>query len=316
MRDAVSLLELCSGVGKTIDEKLVFETVGTGSRDTVYKLIRAILSRDYSAVYGAVAEVVLSSGDISVFWQELIDAYRDIMVVKNTPAAKEYLDLTELEYEALAEISRSFTPALLAYHTSILEGAIADMQRAYNSKRSIAEIALTRLVDAKSTATHEALALRIEELERELALLKLGGALPKETAVKEASEEAPREAKTPVIDKKPEVTQAEEESPKEDTPFSTWDSVVRRIGELKCSLSVQFKNSYATRSADNRFTVYMNAFFAGSLASNERDLSIVRGVIAEKIGVTTDELTVTVKPISGASGSSAKDDLLSAFGNM
>ena len=310
MRDAVSLLELCAGVGRTVDERLVFETVGTGSRDTVYKLIRAILSRDYASVYGAVAEVVMSSGDISVFWQELIDAYRDIMVVKNTPAAKEYLDLTELEYETLSEISRSFTPALLAYHTSILEGAIADMQRAYNSKRSIAEIALTRLVDAKSTATAEALALRIEELERELALLKLSGV----PAYTESTEKTPEVVEKTAAPTKPEPkAEAPVTKTAESAPFSTWDSVVRRIGELKCSLSVQFKNSYAVRGAANHFTVYMNAFFAGSISSNERDLAVVKGVIAESIGAPKESVTVEIRPISGG-GSSPKDDLLDAFG--
>ena len=316
MRDAVSLLELCSGVGKTVDEKLVFETVGTGSRDTVYKLISAILSRDYSSIYGAVAEVVQSSGDISVFWQELIDAYRDIMVVKNTPAAKEYLDLTELEYETLSKLARSFTPALLAYHTSILEGAIADMQRAYNSKRSIAEIALTRLADAKSTVTQEALALRVEELERELALLKLGGVAPAEPRKTEAPTEEPKAAE-PVEEVK-RVTEPVnvENTVSEDAPFSGWDAVVARIGELKCSLSVQFKNSYAVRGDKNRFTVYMNAFFAGSLASNERDLAVLKGVIAEKIGASFDTVTVEIKPITGGTNRSNQDDLLSAFGKI
>ncbi len=316
MRDAVSLLELCAGVGRTVDEALVFETVGSGSRDTVYKLIRAVLARDYSAVYGAVADVVMSSGDISVFWQELIDAYRDIMVVKNTPAAKEYLDLTELEYEALSELSRSFTPSLLAYHTSILEGAIADMQRAYNSKRSIAEIALTRLIDARSTVTQESLALRIEELERELALLKLGGVTPTSAEQTVPAKEVP----LPQVVKTREepVPKAKEEAMKpreaEVRAFDAWGDVVRRIGELKCSLSVQFKGSYATRVGDGEFTVFMNAFFAGSLASNERDLSIVRGVIAERVGLPKESVSVTVEPITGGQSGSPQDDLLSALG--
>ena len=312
MRDAVSLLELCAGVGKRIDEKLVFETVGSGSRDTVYKLIRAIISRDFSAVYGAVSDVVMSSGDISVFWQELIDAYRDIMVVKNTPEAKEYLDLTELEYETLSELARTFTPSPLAYHTSILEGAIADMQRAYNSKRSIAEIALTRLVDAKSTVTAESLALRVEELERQLALMKLGTvSAPGEPVLRENAEqtsyEKPRiEQQPPKEEKKPDVQKA--------VAFDGWDSVVRRIGELKCSLSVQFKGSYAVRQGESRFTVYMNAFFAGSLASNERDLAIVRGVIAECVGVPKENVSLSVEPITGAQSKSVQDDIITALG--
>ena len=313
MRDAVSLLELCAGVGKKIDTELVFETVGSGSRDTVYKLIRAILSRDFDSVYGAVSEVVMTSGDISVFWQELIDAYRDIMVVKNTPAAKDYLDLTELEYETLSELARSFTPALLAYHTSILESAIADMQRAYNSKRSIAEIALTRLCDAKSTVTQESLALRVEELERELALLKLGAI---QTSPAPAAEPASEGVQAP---EPAAVSSVREEPPKQketqaERPFDGWANVVRRIGELKCSLSVQFKGSYAVRRGEYAFTVYMNAFFAGSLAKNERDLAIVRGVIAEFVGLSKESVSVAVEPVTGGQSGSPQDDIITALG--
>ena len=54
MRDAISLLELCAGARKTVDEQLVFETVGTGNRDGAYKLIDAILTQNYTAVYATV----------------------------------------------------------------------------------------------------------------------------------------------------------------------------------------------------------------------------------------------------------------------
>ena len=129
MRDAVSLLELCAGARKTVDERLVFDTVGTGNRDNSYRLIEAILKQDYTAVYATVNDVVMNSADVSVFWQEIIDSYRDIMVVKNTERARDYLDLTEVEYESLSKLAAEFTPARLAYHVSLLEGAMADMQR-------------------------------------------------------------------------------------------------------------------------------------------------------------------------------------------
>jgi DNA polymerase III gamma/tau subunit len=144
----------------------VFDTVGSGNRDNAYRLISALSSSDYKTVYSVIDETFMKSADISVFWQEIIDAYRDVMVVKSVDSAKEYLDLTELEYEGLVKIAREFSMAKLSYHTSILEAAMADMQRAVNSKRSIAEIALTRMCDAKLSASPEALAVRLEEMER------------------------------------------------------------------------------------------------------------------------------------------------------
>ena len=312
MRDAVSLLELCAGARRTVDAGLVFDTVGTGNRDGAHKLIRAILDRDYATVYSAVADVVEKSGDISVFWQEIIDSYRDIMVVKNTASAASYLDLTESEYEVLSSLAADFTPARLAYHTSILEGALGDMQRAFNAKRSIAEIALTRMCDARSAMTPEALALRVDELERTISLLKFGGAIDFERKAPEA-ETAQKPARAEAKEPAPETAKSSGEKPREatkapekqDTPaperknYRGWRAVLERLGELKRPLAVQFNNSAAFVEPDGSYTVLMKSFFLGMLSKNEADLALIRGIIAETDGKSAASVTLKLLPIEG-----------------
>ena len=323
MRDAVSLLELCAGARKTVDEKLVFETVGTGNRDSSYRLIEAILNQDYTAVYATVNEVVMNSADISVFWQEIIDSYRDIMVVKNTERAKDYLDLTEVEYEALSKLSKEFTPARLAYHVSLLEGAMADMQRAFNSKRSIAEIALTRMCDAKSSMSAEALALRVDELEREISMMKLGvGTAPKivndETNVKVLPTVKIIEEKAEEKTENGVKTEAENDTVSDSirtVKYDKWPYVVERIGELKCSLSVQFLKSQAYRKPDGTFLIRMNSFFASKLSTSNDDLSILRGIIAEKENLPAEQVRVNIEPLDTSSIGDFSDEIESNLGS-
>ncbi len=315
MRDAVSLLELCAGSRRTVDASLVFETVGTGNREGAYRLIEAVLRQDYTAVYSAVNEVVMNSADISVFWQELIDSYRDIMVVKNTERAKDYLDLTEVEYESLTALAKAFTPARLAYHVSLLEGAMADMQRAFNSKRSIAEIALTRMCDAKSSVSPESLALRVDELERELSMIKLGvptakivndeehvRILPTVKVVEEKSVEN-NEAE---IKSKAETKNASEQKT---VKYDKWQSVVSRIGEIKCSLSVQFTKSVAYKKPDGTFLIKMNSFFANKLSGSDADLAILRGIIAERESVSADDVRIVIEPHDTSSIGDFSDEI-------
>ena len=319
MRDAVSLLELCSGAGRRIDAELVLDTVGTGNRDSAYQLIAAILSKDYATVYSVIDRVAGASGDVSVFWQELIDAYRDVMVVKSYDRAKDYLDLTEAEYAVLSDLSRDFTPAMLAYHVSLLEGALADMQRAFNSKRSIAEIALTRMCDAKGSVTLEALALRIEELEKELSILKLGAvSVPLDAEavtvlppVKEAAAEMPK----PAAPKKAEEPKAEPAptAERKTLPYPKWRAAVERIGDLKCSLSVQFTKSCAYVRPDGGYLIRMNSFFAKRLAESEQDLALLRGIIAELERVSPAEIRLVIEPIDTASAYDLADEIASAI---
>lgn len=326
MRDAVSLLELCAGSRKTVDEKLVFETVGTGNRDNSYRLIEAILKQDYTAVYSTVNEVVMNSADISVFWQEIIDSYRDIMVVKNTERAKDYLDLTEVEYETLTKLAGEFTPSRLAYHVSLLESAMADMQRAFNSKRSIAEIALTRMCDAKSSVSPEALALRVDELEREVSMMKLGvgtaqriindetnvKVLPTVKIIEEKSEDD--SAKNVNIATKNEAVSINEPVKSQTVKYEKWPYVVERIGELKCSLSVQFMKSQAYRKPDGTFLIRMNSFFASKLSGSNDDLSILRGILAEKENLPLDQVRVNIEPLDTSSIGDFSDEIESNIG--
>lgn len=288
MRDAISLLELCAGARVRIDENLVFATVGSGNRESAYKIIDALCRADYTTVYEIIDDIVMKSGDISVFWQEIIDAYRDIMVVKNSDNAKKYLDLTDVEYTTLSTIASHFTMARLSYHVSLLEDAMADMQRAFNSKRSIAEIALTRMCDPKLVTSSESLLLRIEELERELTMIKLGvvhtvgsqSSAPAPEVVVENSRELP-------VDK-PEAATA--------TPqlYAGWGDVISRIGEIKRSLSAGISGAAVYRTGSVSFTIRLNDFFAKKLSSSETDLSIVRGVIAEREHKSPNEIELKI----------------------
>lgn len=290
MRDAISLFELCAGARKKIDENLVFETVGSGNRESTYKLINAISKADYSAVYDVVSDIVMKSGDISVFWQEIIDSYRDIMVVKSTDKAKSFLDLTENEYETLKQIAGAFSMSRLSYHVHILESSMADMQRAFNSKRSIAEIALTRMCDSRLDSSVEALVDRIETLERELSMLKYGAGTTVKRPVETPAVPKEKTVEPTVEEKKTSETQSSSE-----TPYSSWSRVVERIREIKPALSASIQNAAVTAKGNGEFKIKLDTFFAKRLSDSEQDMAVICGVISECEGISADRVKITVE---------------------
>ena len=315
MRDAISLLELCAGARVKIDEQRVFDTVGSGNRSSAYGIIEAVVNQDYSRVYGIINEIVMKSGDISVFWQEIIDSYRDLMVVKNSDMAREYLDLTEAEYTTLSALAEKIGAARLAYHTALLENAMADMQRAFNSKRSIAEIALTRMCDPKLSGSVEALGARLEEMERELELLKLGVVKP--VAKPSAMPQEPiaaKQASAPIAQaQKPEIG---EELKRTDTPaaYGDWNGVLSKIKELKYSLYSRLSGSSLTRISDTEFSLSVKAAFAAMLKGSESDISLIKSIVAGKEGVNPDEIKLTVaEPSAGGVSADAYSEIDSAF---
>ena len=308
MRDAVSLLELCAGSRAHIDAELVSSTIGTGDRQEAYKIIEALGKSDYDTVYRVIRDVTMSSGDISVFWQEIIDSYRDVMVVKNARQARDYLDLTDVEFATLKRIAEVFTMPRLIYHTTVLESAMTDMQRATNSKRSVAEIALTRMCDPRLVASAESLALRVEELEKQLTMLKMG--VTAATPRRPEAEEEQKPASTPAP-KKTQAAPAPEKKEQKDSlvPYGRWNTVVERVGELKRSLSSQLRGASVVTDGESTYVIRLAPFFAARISSVESDFSLVRAVIAEIEGKAIGEINLRIEGVEVSSAQDPTSDL-------
>lgn len=174
MRDAISMLELCAGesAGRRIEESDVERAAGIAGRGVLLDTARAVLGGDNERLFGIVRELYESSRDISVYWQDMIGLYRDMMIVRSTAHAKEYLDMTEAEYEDTVALAKRFPPGVITYHLSIMDKAYSDMQRGGMPKRLCAELALIRMADpagAAASSTVAALEARVSTLEDKLS---------------------------------------------------------------------------------------------------------------------------------------------------
>ncbi len=167
MRDAISLLELCAGDNRPVTCEVVEEIAGTGGRDVIVKLLEAICDKDYDVIFSEIGKLFMSSKDITVFWQDMIAFYRDMLVVKTTKGARDYLELSEKQYAQLVEIAARFATETLIYHAKLLDEALISM-RTSTSKRLTAEMTLIRMSDERFSASNESLASRLTKLEDKL----------------------------------------------------------------------------------------------------------------------------------------------------
>ena len=194
MRDAISLLELCAGNRTLITEELVNTTLGAGGQEKLVNTVTAIANADYDALFEVIDETVRSSKDISVFWQELISIYRDLLVIKTTRAADKYLDLTDNQRESLNALAALFTKETLLAHIRILDDALYTMQKSGSVKRIVAEMALIKMSDHTLDPSHDNILSRLSKLELFAAS---GGTVPavSTTMPKVAAEKLPEPAK-------------------------------------------------------------------------------------------------------------------------
>ena len=175
MRDAISMLELCSADGRRVDKELVESLSGGAGRQMIEKTVEALANKDRAALLSVIARLYESSGDLSVFWQELIAYYRDMIVVKTIKdmdkedLRQTVLDLTESEYEKLTALSERFRYETLMYHSNVLDGALASTGgKTGASGRIAAEMALMKMSCEAVDASPQALLARIAALEDRL----------------------------------------------------------------------------------------------------------------------------------------------------
>ena len=218
MRDAISLLELCASSNVNVTLDAVNALTGTGGRESTEMLVRAVCEKNYEALFAAIHKTVMSSKDVGVLWQELMDFYRDMLICKCAPDPAKYLDLTDHQAKTLAEISESFSRADILYHLDLIERGFFEMSKSPATKRIIAELTLVRMCDERLETTSEALLKRIEALEEKLANMQFAPAQKIEGMADNtaASPEAKKETlKKPIEDKVTEAQRPEKTEQKE-----------------------------------------------------------------------------------------------------
>ena len=233
MRDAISLLELCAGGNQTITMETVNESVGSTGRESMVETVNAIAAQNYDLLFAQIEEVVQSSKDLAVFWQNLISFYRDMLVVKTTANAANYLDLTDSETEELYAAAGKFRKETLLYHCKLLEQALFSMQRANAVKRIVAEFTLVRMCDESLDQSNEALLSRIAKLEDAMVLGNFSR--PAETSAvsseKESEPKMPEKVSTSVETSPTEISTDKPKSEKRILrPLRNWMEAVERIG--------------------------------------------------------------------------------------
>ena len=169
MRDSISLLELCSSKGGTVNVSLVNETAGTVDRRVAADAVRAILSRDISAIFTIIKDIYEQSADIVNFLSQLIEFYRDMLIIKSMKNYAEYLDLTTEELSVTLDLSERFTKEKLLYHIKSIESSFVTLKTGNTLNRITAEMALVSLTDDRIDDSNAALLSRIANIEERLA---------------------------------------------------------------------------------------------------------------------------------------------------
>ncbi len=315
MRDAISLLELCAGGGRPITPALVEEAVGMSGRGAMLSVAQAVADKNYDLLFARIHEVVQSSKDISVFWQDLLSLWRDMLVIKTTKEAVAYLDLTDHEAADLSQAASRFTKETLFYHCKLLEDALFAMQKANAAKRIVAEMTLTRMCDEALDPSYDAILSRLAKLEEQMLTGSFVSA--KKPSNEQASERpAPRETAAvkqpaPVVPQTVSGAPAPAPLTAELRPMRSWMEVVERISRSDPMNAAFIKNARAFTREDGSVIVRFADGFSLSMMEKDGVRDRLRMAISTVLKKEVGDRALIMEVKAGDEDASVMDEILS-----
>ncbi|MBE6536113.1 MAG: DNA polymerase III subunit gamma/tau [Ruminococcaceae bacterium] len=307
MRDAISLLELCAGTQNKVTVSSANETLGSGGRQNIENTVRAIAKGNFDAIFASVNEVVGSSKDITVFWQELISYYRDMLVMKTTASADKYLDLTEVESEQLKRTCELFTKQTLLWHCRVLDDTLIAMQKAGSGKRVVAEMALIKMSDSMLDTSMDAVLSRISKLENAVASGVIFSAeAPRATIVAEPTESVKEDTKEEGPKTQPQEAVSAESTLK---VLRSWNEIAEKAAAGDFSVLPFLKLARAFIDGNGRIYVRFPNTFAKSMVEKSEAANGIVSALCIELGRQISPMDVEFGILEGDEDVTELDDL-------
>ena len=201
MRDALSTLDQCIGRDRHVTLQLVADVAGVTGKDHLFSLADALLRHDTAAAIEQLSDLHAKSVDMERLCGDLVQHFRNLMIVKTVRRAENVLICTAGELAQYRAQSAAFTLEAILYAIDLLQDTAATMKKGVN-RRIEMEMALIRLASPALSDDSDALMTRVAALER---------------AVRDGTQPQPAPQPDPIPEPEPEPI-AQPESPAKKPP--------------------------------------------------------------------------------------------------
>ncbi|NWJ69436.1 DNA polymerase III subunit gamma and tau [Pseudonocardia sp. ICBG1122] len=172
-RDTLSVLDqLLAGAGpQGVTYERAVALLGVTDSGLIDDAVDALAAADGAAVYGAVDRLVEAGHDPRRFASDLLQRFRDLMLVQAVPDAAEQglVDGAADELSRMADQAARLGPATLTRYGEILHQGLIEMRGA-TAPRLLLELLVSRMLLPAATTSDGGLLERLERIERRNAI--------------------------------------------------------------------------------------------------------------------------------------------------
>lgn len=244
MRNALTSLEqLIAFGGGHVTLEGAQNLLGSLDETDLSEIVLAIGKRDAAACFNWVARYVETGADLAQFVSDLSEYVRNMYLLSMAGIEVE-ISVNEATRKAMVDQLKYFGQDRLSRLLIVLGDLSKELHSSSNPRLSF-EIALTRMVRPESDLTIEALAERIEELERKIASGQVGAAVQVSTPPLQAAPQAmpqqanfqdsPQQVSSLQVNSQPVATAPVQENPPQPAPQGGMPSGVESVPSTQTS---------------------------------------------------------------------------------
>ncbi len=183
MRDSLSIMDRCIGISRDIDADVVRKAAGLAQKDYLFSLSSACINKNVQKALSIIDKLHGESKDMARLCSELIDHFRNYMLIKTMKNPRDMIIMNDEEFEEATSQCDYVSLADIVYFMDVLQRSAERMGKS-SSNRIELETALVKLTAPELDFSNEALTARLVKLEK---AVKLGNFAPQGTKEKSNS---------------------------------------------------------------------------------------------------------------------------------
>lgn len=167
MRDALSLLDQCTGHGKHITAEIVASVAGMTGKDHLFSLAETVKNKDSAAALKLISNLYADSCDMERLCADMINHFRSLMIVKTVRSSEGLLVCTDEELERYRIQSTGFTLESILFAIGLLQECMANIKKGVN-RRIETEMTFIKLSTPSLGTDTDSILSRVAEIEFKL----------------------------------------------------------------------------------------------------------------------------------------------------
>lgn len=164
LRDGLSILDQCAGRSKNITSELVSEVAGLAGREAMYQLSDCIANRASSDAMSIISDLYQNSYDMERLCVEMINHFRNFLVVKTVRKSRELIICTDDEYNNILDSAKKFTIEGIINALDLFQNTLVTIKGGATARIEV-EMAFIKLCEPKLDENMSALLDRISAVE-------------------------------------------------------------------------------------------------------------------------------------------------------